>query len=155
MTGKPAPFFSVESGNNEVLNLDQVKGKVLVIFYETKDASEKNRELKDYLDGFNDNQSETVKKAIVWLPVINCSQAFWPLTKIWRQKLREHSEKEGLTIYGDWTGKMAADYQVKADDSNFIIVDKKGSIRYFVSGKVDRSSFQEIQRLLLTVASSL
>ncbi|MDI6767208.1 MAG: hypothetical protein QME52_10335, partial [Bacteroidota bacterium] len=109
--GIVASSFEVKSGENKILTLDMVKGKLIVIFYETKEVVEKNRKLKDELNKFFDEQPDTIKELIVKLPVINCSRAFWPFTGIWKSKLRENSKKEGITIYGDWNGKMFSDYK--------------------------------------------
>lgn len=134
--GTEAPSFKVKSGDDKILTLDMIKGKVTVIFYETKDVVEKNRQLKDALNKFYNEQPDTVKKLIVRLPIINCSGVFWPFTGIWRGKLRDNSKKEGITIYGDWNGKMFSDYKMKDKESNVVIIDKKGIIRYITSGKV-------------------
>lgn len=146
--GTVAPSFKVKSGNGKELTLDMVKGKVIVIFYETKDVVEKNRKLKNELNKFYDEWSDTVKENIVWLPVINCSSAFWPFTGIWKSKLMENSKKERITIYGDWDGKMFSDYKMKDEESNVVIIDKKGIIRYIADGKVEDKEINKIKELL-------
>lgn len=146
--GADAPAFKVKSGEDKILTLDMIKGKVIVIFYETKDVVEKNRKLKDDLNKFYDEQPDTIKELIVKLPIIDCSSAFWPFTWIWKSKLRENSKKEGITIYGDWNGKMFSDYEMKDKEGNVIIIDKKGIIRYIASGKVDDKEINKIKELL-------
>jgi alkyl hydroperoxide reductase subunit AhpC len=151
--GTEAPSFEVKSGNDKILTLDMIKGKVTVIFYETKGVVEKNRKLKDELNKFYDEQPDAIKELIVKLPFINCSSAFWPFTGIWKSKLRENSKKEGMTIYGDWDGKMFSDYKMKDKESNVVIIDKKGIIRYFVSGKVEDKEINEIKELLKEIGN--
>ena len=92
--GKNAPFFKVSSGNDQTLTLDMVKGKIVVIFYETTDAIEKNRQLKDELNKYYSEQNNLLEGALVRLPIINCSEAFWPFTSVWKKKLNENSTKE-------------------------------------------------------------
>ena len=82
--GIDAPFFNIRSGDDEQLTLDIVKGKIVVIFYETKDVSEKNRKLKSELNKSYHELTDTQKTSIVRLPVINCSSAFWPISEIWK-----------------------------------------------------------------------
>lgn len=151
--GTVAPFFKVKSGDDKILTLDMVRGKVIVIFYETKDVVEKNRKLKDKLNKFYSDQPDDVKEFIVRLPVINCSSAFWPFTRIWKSKLRENSKKESITIYGDWSGKMFSDYKMKDKESNVVIIDKKGIIRYIASGKVEDKEINKIKELLIKLGS--
>ena len=154
MVGREAPAFSVASGEGNVFSLATKGKKVLVIFYESKDTNERSRGLKDYLDEFNEHQSARIRQSIVWLPVIDCSGVFWPLTAIWKQKMRDHSREEGITIYGDWTGTMMRSYGMRKADNNLVIIDKAGVIRHFTSGDLDRNSFPAISRLLLQLATA-
>jgi len=146
--GTNVPFFRVKSVDDKELTSDRIKGKVVVIFYETKDSVEKNRKLKDELNKFYDEQPDAIKEQIVRVPIINCSGAFWPFAGIWKRKLREHSKKEGITIYGDWDGMMSSDYSMKSSDSNIVIIGKKGRIRYFAFGKVENERISSIKKLL-------
>lgn len=151
--GKRAPFFSIKSGDDEELTLDMVKGKIAVIIYETKDVVEVNRELKDELNEFYDVQPDEIKEEIVRLPIVNCSGVFWLFTKIWKKKLRENSRKEGITIYGDWSGKMFSDYRMKGGDSNIVIIGRNGRVRYFSSGKLESDGIAGIKNLLKRLAN--
>lgn len=146
--GQPAPFFSVESGTEDRLTLDMVKGKVIVLFYETKDMVKKNEELKDRLTEFYHEQHEAIQSKVVRLVVINCTSANWPTVKIWKNKLYQSSLKQNLTIYGDWNGKMFADYQMQDNDSNFMIIDKASIIRFSKTGKVETELIPQIKDLL-------
>ena len=40
------------------------------------------------------------------------------------------------------------DYRMQGNDSNFMIIDKKGIIRYSTSGQIFTGQFQEIKDLL-------
>ena len=144
----PAPVFNIKSGAGDVLTLNDVKGKVLIIFYETKEVKEKNRMAKDELNLFYYQQEEWIKALVLRLPVINCSAAIWPLTGIWRSKLRENSEKEKMIVYGDWDGSMEADFNMKSEDCNVVLVGRKGMIRYFQSGALNNEAISEIKEIL-------
>jgi alkyl hydroperoxide reductase subunit AhpC len=146
LLGSIAPSFKVKAGDNQELAFDDVKGKVVVLFYETKDTKEKNRKLKDELNKFYESQPEAVRKSIVRLAVINCKSVVF--IGAWQTALRENSQKEGMTIYGDWNGKMGRDYHTKDKESNFIIIDKKGVIRYYYAGQVRDEDFSRIKDLL-------
>ncbi len=60
--GGAAPFFSVESGEDENLTLDMLRGKVIILFYETREVVRKNGEFKDYLKSLYNGQPEAVRK---------------------------------------------------------------------------------------------
>ncbi|MDD5617776.1 MAG: redoxin domain-containing protein [Candidatus Omnitrophica bacterium] len=146
LTGSIAPPFKVISGEKEILTLDDIKGKVAVLFYEAKSTVEQNRKLKTSLNAFYDEQSGPVKKDIIRIGVINCQGVLF--RSEWEKNLRHNSEKEGLTLYGDWDGNMSVDYHAKEDESNVIIIDKKGIIRYYASGRVEDKDIGIIEDLL-------
>jgi len=146
--GTEAPFFKVKSAVGQELTLAMLKGKVITLFYETREVVETNRTLKEALKNFFQHQPGPVEKQFARVPVVNCCQADWPITKVWQYKLHENSEKEGLTIYGDWDGKMFSDYGMKDKESNFVIIDNKGIIRYIASGKIGDEEITRIKDLL-------
>lgn len=146
--GTFAPFFKVKSGDDKILTLDMIKGKIIVVFYETKDVVEKNRKLKNELNKFYKKQKDAVKKLIVRLPVIDCSRTFMPFRWIWKSKLKKNSKKEKITVYGDWDGKMKSLYKMKDKESNVVIIDRKGRIRYFAYGKIEEQEINKIKELL-------
>ena len=151
-SGRPAPNFLVESGDNQKLSLDMLRGKVIVLFYESRQSLGQNAPLKDALTDFYRTQPASIKNDVFRLVVIDCTASTWPTAPIWRSKLRENSWKEGFTIYGDWTGQMLADYHMNVHKSNFLIIDKDGIVRYAATGRVNPGQFEKIKTLLLTLA---
>ncbi len=98
------------------------------------------------------HEQET-KENIFRLVVINCTDASFVTRPIWRTKLREGSMRQGMTIYGDWTGTMLTDYQMQDHDSNFLIIDGNGIIRYTAIGLIENGQFEKIKELLLNLAN--
>jgi len=150
-TGEPAPSFSLVSGNNKKLSLDMLKGKVVALFYATRDTVEVNDELQHYLDALYAAQPQNIQNQIFRLLVVNAMEATAVTT--WKEKLNETSAKLKVTIYGDWTGGMFAAYRMRDNDSNFVIIDKKGVVRFAASGKIANSRFEAIKKLLLELAT--
>jgi len=153
-SGKAAPNFLVESGDNRKLSLDMIRGKVIVLFYESRHVIKANHDLKDELTRFYRAQPANIKKEVFRLVVIDCSTSSWPTAPIWKSSLKEHSRKEGFTIYGDWNRKMLADYHMQAEESNFLIIDKQGNIRYTATGKIAPGQFEKIKEFLLALAKA-
>jgi len=146
--GARAPFFRVKSGDDKELTLDMLQGKVISLIYESREVVEKNRKLKDALKAFFHQQPNSANALVERVAVVNCSSASWPIIKLWRHKLKENSEKEGIIIYGDWDGKMLADYGMNDNESTYVIIDQEGIIRYFVSGHIEDEEIQNIITLL-------
>ena len=150
-TGEPAPSFSLVSGDNKKLTLDMLRGKVVVLFYATRDTIEVNDELQRYLDTLYAAQPQNIQNQIYRLLVLNAMEATAVTT--WKEKLNETSAKLKVTIYGDWTGGMFSAYRMRDNDSNFVIIDKKGVVRFAASGKIANSRFEAIKKLLLELAT--
>lgn len=148
LVGRPAPPFTVRSGDDTPLSSDTLKGKVVIIFYETREANKKNSDIKDRFNKLYDRQDEETRRAIVRIPVFDCSRTIWPVTAIWKQGLRYHSKRVGMTLYGDWDGRMARDFRMKDDDSNLVIIDRRGIVRYASTGRISDEQFSEIEELL-------
>ena len=53
-----------------------------------------------------------------------------------------------MTIYADWSGKMFKAYKIKKYASNFFIIDKKGIVRYYGYGEIDKYEIDNIKKLL-------
>ena len=149
--GEPAPSFSLVSGNNKKLTLDMLRGKVVVLFYATRDTVEVNDALSRYLDTLYSAQPQNIQSQIYRLLVVNAMEATAVTT--WKEKLSETSAKLKVTIYGDWTGGMFSAYRMRDNDSNFVIIDKKGVVRFAASGKIANSRFEAIKKLLLELAT--
>ena len=150
-TSEPAPSFSLVSGDNKKVSLDMLRGKVVALFYATRDTVQVNDALQHYLDALYAAQPQNIQNQIFRLLVVNTMEAT-SLTK-WKEKLRETSAKLKITIYGDWTGGMFAAYRMRDNDSNFIIIDKKGIVRFAASGRIANSRFEAIKKLLLELAT--
>ncbi|MFA4904723.1 MAG: redoxin domain-containing protein [Desulfobaccales bacterium] len=150
-TSEPAPSFSLMSGDNKKLTLDMLKGKIIVLFYATRDTVNVNEDLQHYLDTLYDAQPQNIQNQIFRLLVVNTMEAT-SLT-VWKQKLMETSAKLKITIYGDWSGGMFAAYRMRDNDSNFVIIDKRGIVRFAASGRIPNSRFEAIKKLLLGLAT--
>ena len=149
--GEPAPSFSLVSGDNKKVTLDMLRGKIVVLFYATRDTVHVNDELQKYLDTLYDTQPKNIQNQIFRLLVVNAMEATAVTT--WKEKLNETSAKLKVTIYGDWTGGMFAAYRMRDNDSNFVIIDKRGIVRFAASGRIDNSRFEAIKKLLLELAT--
>lgn len=153
LIGLPAPYFSVRSGDDKELTLDMIRGKVAAIFYENKDVVDANKRLKDELNKLYSEQTDALKDVLVRLPIIDCSEAVPLFRRIWKSRLRQHSQKEGMKIYCDWSGNMSSDYRMKDGVSNVVIIDKGGRIRFFTSGDVTAGEIDEVKQLLIALTT--
>jgi predicted transcriptional regulator len=150
-TGVKAPQFNIKSGDDKELSFDKIQGKVVIILYESKDVIEQNRSFKNELAALL-NSSETLKAGTMVLSVIDCSSASWITKSVWKKNLVKNSKKENLMIYGDWDGRMFADYKMEDNKSNIVIIDRKGIIRFFKSGKLKDNEINQCKELIRQIA---
>lgn len=139
----PAPDFNVSDADGKSLGRSDLLGKPAVLLYETRGSIEQNRALKDHL-----KQLLRAGARFRVIPVIDCSSAPVFFRGIWRDQIRDHANKEGLTIYCDWSGDMGQAYGAKADSSNVFVLDAAGERRLSVLGVVAPSAFTRIDALI-------
>ena len=146
--GMRAPRFIVSDGNDVTLDSDSLNGKVVAGFYEGRDEIEKNKDLKAVLVKYYFDNLEVSSKNVFMLSVIDASPANFITKLIWKKKFIKNTEQNRVNVYGDWDGSMKQAYGLPDDESIFIMIDKKGIIRYIYPGKVPEKYFTGIKDLI-------
>ncbi|HBM15741.1 MAG TPA: hypothetical protein DD381_05265 [Lentisphaeria bacterium] len=147
--GDIAPSFIVRAGDNKAMTLDQLKGKVIVMFYNSKDTTGQDSVLRQELNKFYNDQPEDRKQKVYKLAIVDCSSAFFPVDYIWKKKLIDTSKEKKMDIYGDWDGNVAKSYSFSPDCSNIVIIDKDGIIRFVARKEIrDQKEINAIVALL-------
>ena len=142
--GDKMPTFTVQAEKSYISSRD-IAGRVAIITYETKGAAEVNRPFKQaVLQRWR--QSDSASPAIV--PVINCASFFGFARSICANRVAAVSKKENLIIYTDSDGAMFRDFKMTDDQSNIIIVDKKGFVRFTHAGRLDDAGVQAAVQLV-------
>ena len=147
--GREVPYFRVEAGDGKILDAKMIRGKVTVLFYECKEALSKSRPLKKVLNAYYQEQTKEMNGHLIVLPVINAtSGAAWPWKGLWKKALTEQSQRVGVTVYADWDGKMCSAFAMNGNDTNLVIVDKNGVIRFHRTGAISPEQADAIRILL-------
>ncbi len=132
--------FTIQSGDGKQFQSSDLKGKVSVLFYETKDAIEQNRQAKDQLNTLFSSYTNEIQQSILRLPVVDCSNASKLFHGIWKKKLIEHSQKEGMVIYGDWKGDMKKAFSFQEDEVYLIIINQQKNIVFSGKGTLNQEA---------------
>jgi hypothetical protein len=142
--GDTMPAFTVQAEKISLSSRD-IAGRVAIITYETKGTAEVNRPFKKaVLQRWR--QADSAGPAIV--PVINCFSFFGFARSICANRVAAVSKKENLTIYTDGDGVMFRDFKMTDDQSNIVILDKKGLVRFAHAGPLDDAGVQGTVRLV-------
>jgi len=142
--GDKLPPFTVQAEKRSISTRD-IAGRVAIITYETKSTAEVNRPFKQaVLQRWR--QADSTAPAIV--PVINCFSFFGFARSICANRVAAVSKKENLIIYTDSDGAMFRDCKITDDQSNIIILDKKGLVRFIHAGRLEDADVQAAVRLV-------
>ena len=130
------PPLHVSSGDEKALEPSSLAGKVVVLFYEGRDAAERNRAAKDALNSHFRAQAPPVQAAVVRLAIVDASGANFLTRGVWRSKLRDASKKEDVTVWGDWDGAAGRALGAPGSDSTLLLVDASGTELWRKTGVV-------------------
>jgi len=137
------PDFKIKSGDNKLLTRNDIANKNVVLFYESREASKENLKLKEKLIQLKAKTDKEGKTPFI-LAVADCSAVSWPLTSLWEKVMVDISKKQGFTVYGDWDGRMLKAYEFRKNQSNFMIIDKNGVVKYRAFGKIAEAEIEKI-----------
>ena len=137
------PDFKIKSGDNRLLTHNDIANKNVILFYESREATKENLKLKEKLMQLKAKTDKEGKTPFI-LAVADCSAVSWPLTSLWEKVMVDISKKQGFTIYGDWDGKMLKAYDFRKNQSNFMIIDRNGTVMYRAFGKIADAEIEKI-----------
>lgn len=134
--GDTVPAFTVvfpgDTGN-EILTEKDLYGKVTVLFYDTRHTAPINNDLKYAIQEFQEAHSFSLFPLEI-VQVIDASSANIFTRTIWKRKIRENAKRYGVPIYADWTGAMRRDFALSPKESNILIIDPEGTVRFVHRG---------------------
>ena len=150
--GNKAPAFTVNSGEKGILSSITLSGKVMVVTYETKDVIDKNKKFKDRVLKFCKTNTDTNSQVVI-VPVISCFQYAWPVKGYCAAQVQKNASALKMKLYDDRTGRMFEDFGMQDNESNVLIIDKKGAIRYFKTGRLDEDEIASAIALIKKLES--
>jgi predicted transcriptional regulator len=150
-TGTRVGDFSAMSGDGIVIRESDIKGKVTVLFYMTKDTKETNRKAQDQLKEKYLAMDSKNRGKIIRLPIVDCSGASWPFKGIWEDQLVKNSEIEGCMVFGDWDGSIKKQFSFNDNEVYVLIIDQKGIIRFSKEGEMSQTDIDRAKELLDTL----
>lgn len=148
--GSAIPSFTVTSPDGETLSSSDLLGKLSVVFYDTRHTASWNNELKYAIKDLRQAHLPLLGNLRV-IQIIDASSANVFTRTIWKRKLKENARKHNVTIYADWSGAMRRDFGFNPRESNVLVVDASGIVRYIFAGKVSESEKEKLFALLLAL----
>jgi len=144
---RPLPDLELEGTSGETHHLRDYQGQVLVLVYEDKQSSRQNWNLKIAM---RDRAERTdLKRKVTFLPIADLDgYGFFAVRPFARSKVRGMAEKFGIEILIDWSGEIAKVFGFQPEQSNVLIVDRRGKVVFRKSGALD---LQERDRFFSTL----
>jgi cytochrome oxidase Cu insertion factor (SCO1/SenC/PrrC family) len=139
--------FDIEETSGTVRNLRDLRGRVVMLWYEDRDHTETNYALKLELHQFvvdNHLESDTTTYGVA-----NVAGVDGVIRDLARTAIRAMADRYGIQILLDWDGALQnAPFDCADEEANFLLLDREGRIRYRHVGELMGSHRAEMYRVL-------
>ena len=148
-TGESGPLDAqVWTAAGEKVQLRTFWGKPTVLIYESRDATELNRGLKDALwRRGNDPSARHVAQVlgVAALPELD----WFPARSLAEHAVRQRQEKVGVPVLIDWKGALTGGaWQLKLGTSSVLVLDGAGHVAFRAAGTLNGEQIQQVFRVL-------
>ena len=128
-----APNARIEDADGHALEIKSLKGKPVLIVYDDRTSAPKSeafrRELVKLL------KASPYDSKVTLLVVADVSPYdFWPARGTVKDAVRKETQKQGTTVYCDWTGGLRTSYKMKSDVTNVVMVGKDARVGFAFEG---------------------
>jgi len=149
--GMQAGDWSFKDSEGKAYSLESWAGKVLLINYVDPDKSDLNEHLTDAMKKAKDDGrlKEATYKGI---GIADCAATWKPNFAI-RAIAGRKAKKYNTTILFDYKAVLRADWGLRKDTSNIILLDRAHVCRAIVRGKVDESRVAGLVQLAVDLQS--
>jgi predicted transcriptional regulator len=134
--GSALPDAELEGTSGVTHHLSEYLGRVLVLVYEDKHSARQNAALKQAMK--DRAQRTNLASQVTFLPIADLDgYSFFAVRPFARSRVRGMAEKFGIEILIDWSGEIAQALGLVPEQSNVLIVDRRGRVVFRKSGALD------------------
>lgn len=135
VTGSNAPNARVVDTDGRVADLAALRGRPVLVFYESRDSLPQNRALVAELAGLRTRGEEPYRSRLALVPVADVtSYDYWPIRGFVRATLRRHARAAGIDIFCDFSGDFGRALGVARGQSNVVLLGPDGAVRFVAHG---------------------
>jgi predicted transcriptional regulator len=136
LTGSRAPDFTLHDQRDKQVNLHELEGQVVMLIASDAEGEKQNDEWKKAIGKYRNRVlvfgAADVRKVPFFL----------------KGKYKRRFQKDPASILLDWDGVIFKTYGLAENVSNIVVIDKKGIVRYFHSGKAEPAAVEELSAAL-------
>ncbi|GAB4203296.1 MAG: hypothetical protein OHK0013_17330 [Sandaracinaceae bacterium] len=143
--------FSLEETSGVTRTLTEARGRLVVLFYEDREHTPDNQELKQLLHRFIEDNG--LRGRVTTYGIANVAGVDGVVRDLARAAIRAVASQYGIQILLDWDGALQrAPFSMPASGSTIAVLDREGRLRYRQTGAhigEQRTAFFRVLRQLL------
>ncbi len=125
----PVVDFTLPTTAGRDRMLSQLRGKVVVLFYETRGTITQNQHVKDAM-GVRFNRDRTLANRITLIASCNVAEYnSWPSQYFAREAISAVARSQRIELWLDWNRTLIQRLGLRDAASNIVIVDRTGVVR--------------------------
>ncbi len=144
-TGTTVPRASVQSLSGKTFRTQRTQGRLTLVFYEDKDATQQNKALKDALKAQLDKGGRKRNVDIIAVADVSAWD-FWPAKGFVKDAIEDQEKKAGHPIYCDWSGDFGKALGTVDGKSNVILIGPDRKVRVARAGVLPTAVRERIVR---------
>lgn len=145
--GTTAPRARVHDVAGRAVRLDRLRGKPVLIVYESRESSEQNQALKDRLSRLA--RGGRYRSRVHLLPVASVEAFdYFPIRGLVESSIAAESERIGTAIYCDWDGSFRRALTLSPERSSVVLVARDGRVIFAYEGALTRRAQDRLVELL-------
>jgi hypothetical protein len=132
----PPVDFSLPTTAGRDRMLSQLRGKVVVLFYETRGTITQNQHVKDAM-GVRFNRDRALANRITLIAACNVAEYnSWPSQYFAREAISAVARSQRIELWLDWNRTLIQRLGLRDGASNIVIVDRTGVVRERHAGRL-------------------
>lgn len=122
--------FTLPTTEGRTRSVSQYRGRVVIIFYETRDSTNENQQVKDAL-GQRLRADPSLVQRFMLIPVANVGDYnFWPAHTFAREAISAVANSQHVVLWFDWNHALTQRLGMRDGTSNIVVLDRDGRVRF-------------------------